>query len=100
MKSGEPSGRVTAQIVDPYLVPDTIADDILNVGIVGNLCSIEFGKRRISNRPGQPPSLDRVVVSRLVLTPEAVNDMMTRLVGMQNALAQAHKRLPPDGKPH
>jgi hypothetical protein len=100
MKSGEPSGGVTAQIVDPYLVPDTIVDDILKVGMVGNLCSIEFGKRRISHRPGQPPSLDRVVVSRLVLTVEAVNDMMNKLIGMRNVLEQVRKHTPPDGKPH
>jgi hypothetical protein len=100
MKHGEASGQAKAPIVDPYLVQNIIADDILNIQIDGTLCTIEFGKRRFRERPGQPPILERVIVNRLVLTIDALNEMMNRLVGMRNVVEQALKRHSPDTKPH
>lgn len=86
----ETQGSVALPIVDPYGVQDVVADQMLSIEVDGssNLCTLVFGKRRARQVHGEAPAFEAVVVSRVVITLQTLDTMMTRLLQMNQAAAQ------------
>lgn len=87
----KPAGGNAPPPIDPDKVQEIPVDEILSVELGGGFCTIVFGKRRmVEGTNGKPPKLQRIVKSRIVLSHAALDDMMTKLIGLNQASQQAN----------
>lgn len=75
---------------DPDNVKEVAADEIFTIEVGGGFVTIVSGKRRVHEMPEQPPLIERRVVSRLVLSQAAADDMINKLLAMKSAAQQMH----------
>jgi hypothetical protein len=77
-------------LTDPHHVPEIFANEFITAGIAAGIGTLTFATQRFTEgtRPDQPPRMERVVVSRLVLTHDALTDMVHQLMQLNQAIQQ------------
>lgn len=77
-------------LVDPHHVPEVFANEFISASVAPGITGLTFAVQRLTEgeRPDQPPRLERVVVSRLVLSHVAVKEMINQLIGLDHAMKQ------------
>lgn len=86
--------------IDPDRVPEVAADEVVCVESGGGMTTIVFSKRRLIDQgPGRPPRIERHIKSRLVLSDGAVNQMMNKLIALNQARLKLNNPPPGDDCP-
>jgi hypothetical protein len=80
--------------IDPDNVKEVAADEIISIEVGGGFATLVLGKRRLIEVPEQAPRIERRVVSRLVLSHAAMDDMLQKLMAMKAAAQQAAAQQP------
>ena len=84
-----PPKDVKSPLIDPHHIPEMFANEFISAEARPGILSLTFAtKRLVDRREKEKPVLERVVTARLVLTHEAVREMMNQLVRLSQALQQ------------
>ena len=78
---------VKPPLLDPHHVAEMFANEFVSAEARPGIWSLTFAtKRLVDRREKERPRLERVVTARLVLTHEAMREMMDQLVRLNQAL--------------
>ena len=75
------------RLSDPLNIEEVFANEVANIEIGKGVCAITFATRRMNERGGErEPSIERMVRSRIVLPLATAEDLVNKLVGLNNVI--------------
>jgi hypothetical protein len=85
-----PPKQAKPPLADPHHVSEIFANEFISAGVSPGIATLTFGAMRLNegDKPDTPPQLERVVVARLVISHEALDQMMNQLIRLNQAIQQ------------
>lgn len=76
-------------VKDPHHVRETYVNEVVSIELnPTGPCMVTFGIRRLSEDHVRQPVLEREVALRVVMTPQALQDLVNKVIGLDRALKQ------------